>query len=135
MELPPTEDPGPGNRPLGILALVTAAVSILPAHSPYAVVLILLLGQVERAYKMYATGDFIESAQQFNAEAAGPRTTRYLDNILNDLDVKHWNLIFVALSTFSIKTETEEAVRNGAPERPLERVPLPPSDPPSPRDD
>ena len=26
-EDPPTEDPGPGNRPLGILALVTAAVS------------------------------------------------------------------------------------------------------------
>lgn len=27
MEDPPTEDPGVGNRPLGILALVTAAVS------------------------------------------------------------------------------------------------------------
>ena len=26
-EDPPTEDPGPGNRPVGILALVTAVVS------------------------------------------------------------------------------------------------------------
>jgi hypothetical protein len=26
MESPPTEDPGPGNRPLGILAVVAAAV-------------------------------------------------------------------------------------------------------------
>ena len=26
MEPPPSEDPGPGNRPAGVLALVTAAV-------------------------------------------------------------------------------------------------------------
>jgi len=26
METPPAQDPGPGNRPLGILALVTVAV-------------------------------------------------------------------------------------------------------------
>ncbi|KAF9642059.1 hypothetical protein BDM02DRAFT_3194001 [Thelephora ganbajun] len=53
-EDPPTEDPGPGNRPLGILALATA--------------------MVECAYKMYATRDFIESKQRFDAEFYNPRT-------------------------------------------------------------
>jgi hypothetical protein len=117
MEPPPSEDPGPGNRPSGVLALVTAA--------------------VERAYKTYLTGDFIEPTQQFNAEFWGSRTTRYMDYITNDLSERHWNSIFAALSMFAIRTSREEAVRNSAPEGPHERVPLPPSDPPSPqaRDD
>ncbi|KAF9644454.1 hypothetical protein BDM02DRAFT_3131744 [Thelephora ganbajun] len=111
-EDPPTEDPGPGNRPLGILALATAA--------------------VERAYKMYATGDFIESKQRFDAEFYNPRTARYMDYIANDLGEKQWDSIFGALSAFSKQTKKEEAVQNGAPEGPQERVPLPLSDPPSP---
>lgn len=97
-------------------------------------VLILTLDQVERAYKMYATGDFIESAQQFNAEWWGPTTAKYLDYIVNDLNERQWDSIFGALSSYVVRARREEAVRNGAPEGPRERVPLPASDPPSPRD-
>jgi len=83
---------------------------------------------------MYATGDFIKPAQQFNAEFWGPATIRYMDYITNDLGKKHWNSIFAALCIFSIRVLREEAILNGTPEEPCERVPLPPSDPPSPCD-
>ena len=81
---------------------------------------------------MYATGDFIESGQPFNADDWSPRTTRYMDYVVNDLSEKQWDSIFGALSAFSRKTTQEEATRNSAPEKPHEHVPLPPSDPPSP---
>lgn len=85
---------------------------------------------------MYATGDFIEPAQQFNAEFWGSRTTRYMDYITNDLSEKHWNSIFAAVSVFAIRVSREEAMHNGASEELHDRVPLPASDPPSPpRDD
>jgi len=59
-----------------------------------------------------------------------------MDYITNDLSERHWNSIFATLSVFSIRVLSEEAVLNGEPEEPCERVPLPPSDPPSPpRDD
>jgi hypothetical protein len=84
----------------------------------------------------YATGDFIEPAQQFNAEFWGPRTVRYMDYIVNDLTEPHWDAIFASLTKFSVQTIKEEAVHNNAPEELHERVPLPASDPPSPpRDD
>ena len=130
MEPLPTEDPGPGNRPLGALALVTAAV-LYPA-SPCVTILILRLGQVDRAHKMHITGDFIVSAQQFGADFWGPMTVRYMDYIANDLSKRHWNSIFNALSSFSARKEKEEAVHNGVSEESFERIPLPPSDPPSP---
>jgi len=94
--------------------------------------MLILPGQVERAYKMYATGDFIESTQQFNTELGGPRTVRYMDYVANDLSERQWSSIFRALSSFSIRTEKEKAIHNGAPEKPCERIPLPASDPPSP---
>lgn len=60
----------------------------------------------------------------------------FMDYIVNDLTERHWNSIFSALYSFSTRAEKEEAARNAAPEGPHERVPLPPSDPPSPaRDD
>jgi hypothetical protein len=91
-----------------------------------------LLGQVERAYKMYATGDFIESGQQFNAEYWGSSTAQYMDYIVNDLGEKQWTSIFSAISAFS-QTMNEEAAPNlDAPGEPHERIPLPSSDPPSP---
>lgn len=83
---------------------------------------------------MHATGDFIEPVQPFNAEFWGPSTTRYMDYIANDLNEKHWNSIFSALSSSSTRHEKEEAVRYSVPES-QERVPLPPSDPPSPHHD
>ena len=58
---------------------------------------------------------------------------RYMDYITNDLNEKHWNSIFAALSVFSTRAAKEEAVHNSTPEEPHGRVPLPPSDPPSPR--
>jgi hypothetical protein len=134
MESPPTEDPGPGNRPIGVLALATAAVRYISALLNISV-LTSPLGQVERAYKMYATGNFVEPTQQFNAELCGPRTARYMDHITNDLNERQWNSILSALASFSIRTAKEEAVHNGASEEPCGRVPLPASDPPSPRDD
>ena len=93
--------------------------------------------QVERAYKTYATGDFIESAQPFNAENWGPSTAQYMHYII-DLGERQWNSIFGMLSAFSQQTAREEATRNGVPEEPPEHVlaRLPHSDPPSPpRDD
>ena len=103
---------------------------------PSTAVLTLRSGQVERAYKTYATSDFVEPAQQFNAEFWGAKTARYMDYIANDLGEKHWDSIFGALASFAIRTEREEAVRNSVPEEPHQRVPLPLSDPPSPpRDD
>lgn len=91
--------------------------------------------QVEHAYKSYATGDFIDPIEPFSADGWGPRTVRYMDYIANDLNEKNWDSIFCALSTFTVRTAKEEAIRNGASEEPYKRVPLPPSDPPSPRDD
>lgn len=95
----------------------------------------LSLGQVERAYKMYATGDFIESGQRFDAELCGSRTARYMDYIALDLGERQWNSIFGALSAFSKQVKKEEAMKNGVPQGRHERIPLPPSDPPSPRND
>ena len=48
MEPIPTGDPGLGNRPLGALALITTAVFYFTAR--YLAILILCLGQVERAH-------------------------------------------------------------------------------------
>ncbi|KAF9779254.1 hypothetical protein BJ322DRAFT_1113597 [Thelephora terrestris] len=115
MEAPTCEDPGVGDRPIGVLALATAA--------------------VERAYKMHATGDFITSGQQFNTEFWGPTTVKFMDYLANDLNEHHWNSIFSALSSFSAKVSREEAIYNNVPEEEEERVPLPPSDPPSPAAD
>lgn len=56
----------------------------------------------------------------------------YMDYIFNDLGENHWGSLFGALSTFSKNVVMEEAVKNGASEEPRARVPLPPSDPPSP---
>ena len=128
----PTEDPGPGNRPFGVLTLATAAVCCIcipPCCRTETV------GQVERAYKMYATGDFIESGQQFDASSCGLWTARYMEYIVNDLCENQWDSIFGALSTFSRRVIKEDAVCNSAPEGPRERVPLPLSDPPSPPHD
>jgi hypothetical protein len=91
--------------------------------------------QVERAHKMYKTGDFI-AIGHFNADDWGPTTVRFMDYIVNDLGEKHWSSMFSALCSYSAQAAKEEAIRNGAPEEPHERVPLPASDPPSPaRDD
>ena len=130
MEPIPTGDPGLGNRPLGALALITTAVFYFTTR--YLAILISCLGQVERAHKMYITGDFIASAQHFGADFCGPTTTRYMDYIANDLSEKHWGTIFDAFSSFSTRKEKEEAVIYSAPEESHERIPLPPSDPPSP---
>lgn len=51
---------------------------------------------------------------------------------MNDLNERHWNSIFSALSSFVVQVSKEEAVHNGASEEPCGHVPLPPSDPPSP---
>lgn len=84
---------------------------------------------------MHVTGDFIEPVQRFTSEFWGPSTTRYMDYIANDLNEKHWTSIFYALTSFSARKEREEAVHYSKPEESQERVPLPPSDPPSPPHD
>jgi hypothetical protein len=84
---------------------------------------------------MHATGDFITSGQQFNTEFWGPTTVKFMDYLANDLNEHHWNSIFSALSSFSAKVSREEAIYNNVPEEEEERVPLPPSDPPSPAAD
>ena len=81
---------------------------------------------------MYATGDFISSGQQFNAEFWGPATAQFMDYLVNDLNEKHWNSIFSALNSFSARVVKEEAIYNNVPKEVDGRVPLPLSDPPSP---
>jgi hypothetical protein len=85
---------------------------------------------------MYTTGDFVPSTQQFNAGDWGPATAQFMDYIVHDLNEKQWNSIFIALLSYSVQAAKEEAVHNGALEEEQGRIPLPPSDPPSPpRDD
>ena len=81
---------------------------------------------------MYSTGDYIEATQSFNAEFWGPRTAHFMEFITNDLAERQWDGIFRGLNTVLVKTAVEEAVENGALQIQRERVPLPPSDPPSP---
>lgn len=131
MEPPPDEDPGVGDRPLGALALVAAAVRSIQAL-PVPRSQQLIRYQVERAYKMYTSGDFIVSGQPFNADSWGPATAKFMDYIAIDLKEKHWHSLFIALSSFSARAAREEALYNGVPVEADERVPLPPSDPPSP---
>jgi hypothetical protein len=95
----------------------------------------LIASQVDFAYRMYDSGDFIKSAKTFNGDDLGPKTLQYMEYITKDLSEKHWQSLFNALSTFSQIASKEEAIKNHAPEEPRGRVPLPPSDPPSPPHD
>ena len=83
---------------------------------------------------MYDSGDFIVSGLPFNTESWGPATAKYMDYIANDLKERQWNSIFSAVSSYSMQAAMEKAIRNAHPEDSNERVPLPSSDPPSPRD-
>ena len=130
MELLPIEDPGEGQRPIGALALATAAVcsshflTVMPTSS--------YEGQVERVYRMHSTGDYVEATQGFNAEFCGMRTALFMDYIAKDLTERHWDGIFGGLAAVSKRVAAEVAAETGAPPAPRECVPLPPSDPPSP---
>ena len=81
---------------------------------------------------MYSTGDFIEATQSFNSEFLGPHTTLFMEYISKDLTGRHWDSICRGLAAISVKATMEAAVEKGVPQAPKERVPLPPSDPPSP---
>ena len=85
---------------------------------------------------MYNTGDFIESTEWFDAKSCGNDTVKYMEYIANDLGERQWNSIFGSLSAFSTRCAKEQATKNSVSEEPHRRIPLPPSDPPSPpRDD
>lgn len=126
----PLEDPGEENRPIGALAMVTAAVSFfLFIASTFSH---LRMNQVERAFKMHLTGDYIDSTQSFNAEFWSGRTTLFMDYIANDLTERNWDGIFRGLAAVSNKVPDEVAIQVGALTAEKTRVPLPASDPPSP---
>jgi hypothetical protein len=55
-----------------------------------------------------------------------------MEYITKDLSERHWDGIFRGLAVMSVKTAVEAEVENTAPQASKERVPLPPSDPPSP---
>lgn len=81
---------------------------------------------------MHLTGDYIEATQSFNAEFCGPRTALFMEYITKDLAERHWDGIFRGLAA-TVKTVAREAAAEaGVPQTSQERVPLPPSDPPSP---
>ena len=81
---------------------------------------------------MHSTGDYMEATQSFNAEFWGPRTTLFMEYITKDLAERHWDGIFRGVAAVSKRVAVEVAAEKGAPRVPQERVPLPPSDPPSP---
>jgi len=81
---------------------------------------------------MHLTGDYIEATQSFNAEFWGRRTTIFMEYITKDLTGRHWDGIFGGLAAVSKRVSEEIAIAAGAPLVQKERVPLPPSDPPSP---
>ena len=55
-----------------------------------------------------------------------------MEYITNDIVERHWDGIFRALATMSVKIMKEVAAEVGAPQVPQKCVPLPQSDPPSP---
>ena len=81
---------------------------------------------------MHASGDFIASGQQFNAEFWGLTTAWFMHYLVNDLGEKHWDSLFSALNTSSTRAIRDKAIRNSITVDVDERVPLPLSDPPSP---
>lgn len=81
---------------------------------------------------MHLTGDYIKATQSFNAEFWGQRTALFMEYITKDLTERHWDGIFRGLTAVSKRVAEEVAIATGAPQVPQERVPLPPSDPPSP---
>jgi hypothetical protein len=81
---------------------------------------------------MHNSGDFIASHQPFSADDWSPTTAKFMDYIIHDVKDGQWDSLFRLLNAFCARTAKEEAARNGAPNEPSERVPLPPSDPPSP---
>jgi hypothetical protein len=80
---------------------------------------------------MHSTGEYVEATQSFNAELSGPRTERFMEYTAKDLSERQWDGIFRGLAAISKRVAGENAVETGAPQV-KERVPLPPSDPPSP---
>jgi len=81
---------------------------------------------------MHSTGDYIEATQSFNAEFWGNRTALFAEYIAEDLTERQWDGISRALAAVSSRVAVEVAASKGVPQAPRERVPLPPSDPPSP---
>ena len=130
MELPPIEDPGEGWRPIGALALATAAVC--SSHFSTVILTSSYKGQVKHTYQMHSTSDYVEAAQDFNAEFCGMRMALFMNYITKDLTKRHWDGVFGGLAAVSKRVAAEVAAETGAPPAPRERVPLPPSDPPSP---
>ena len=81
---------------------------------------------------MYLSGNYIEPTQSFNAEFWSDRTRLFMDYISKDLSESHWDSIFRGLAAVSVKATVEAAAEKGIPQAPLEHVPLPASDLPSP---
>jgi hypothetical protein len=81
---------------------------------------------------MHSTGEYIEAEQSFNTEFWGHRTALFMEYVTKDLAERHWDGIFMGLAAVSRKVAAEVAAEKGAPPATRERVPLPPSDPPSP---
>lgn len=81
---------------------------------------------------MHSSGDYIEATQSFNAEFCGCRTALFMEYVTKDLTERHWDGIFRGLAAMSKKVVAEVAAEKGSRQVSQERVPLPPSDPPSP---
>jgi len=88
--------------------------------------------QVERAYRMHSTGDYMEATQCFNTEFWGHQTALFMEYVARDLTETQWDSIFRGLAAMSKRVAVEVAVEKGAPQVLQERAPLPPSDLPLP---
>lgn len=123
-------DPGEGNRPIGALAMAAAAVSL--ATSVHLSTLVSDIQQVERAYQMHQTGDFVQLPNDFSMTNWNQSTRAFLNIIENDLTDNDWNEIFESLYKFSKSQARSARAKVGAPTDEPVHEPLLPADPRTP---
>lgn len=88
--------------------------------------------QVERAYHMHATGDYISGGSNFSASKWLPTTVLYLSKVKKGLTSNDWTAIFQALHRLKDSDARAEQVQIGAPLANDDHEGLLPPDPPTP---
>ena len=123
-------DPGAGNRPVGALAMAAAAVSTISTSQSTSISE--NHHQVERAYQMHRTGDFVHLPNEFSAANWARSTQAFCNIIEDDLTDNDWKEIFGSLHQLSKSQVRAARVRFSLPAEETVREALLPVDPPTP---